>query len=131
MSTTEPFTRDLDDLVALQKWPKGKMVHHLKKNFVENVHFVRVIPPKISRHGGHNKKVYMLTENAYNLLKNSYNLRNRYLPEIYTSGIMMCIENQTIGFINNVFYIFDGAPEMYRCLPGGPLHSRALSGSRM
>ena len=49
----------------------------------------------------------MLTEYTYNLLLNSYNLRNKYLVDISNNikciNIGMCVENQTIGFIENSF----------------------------
>ena len=49
----------------------------------------------------------MLTEHAFELLKNSYNLRNRYIVDISDKvksiNIGMCIENQTIGFIENSY----------------------------
>ena len=49
----------------------------------------------------------MLTDEAFELLKNSYNLRNRYIVEINDNikcvNIGMCIENQTIGFIENSY----------------------------
>ena len=49
----------------------------------------------------------MLTEYTFELLKNSYNLRNKYITNISENvkciNIGMCIENQTIGFIENSF----------------------------
>ena len=65
------------------------------------------IPRKIGNHGGHNKITFMLTEFAYELLQNSFNLRNRYIVNMSENfkciNIGMCIENQTIGFIANSF----------------------------
>ena len=59
-------------------------------------------------------------KNTNQLLKNSYNLRNRYIVEVSDTvkcvNIGMCIENQTIGFIKNSYknilnvkrqYVFD------------------------
>ena len=46
----------------------------------------------------------MLTESAFEILKNSFNLRNRYIVNISDNvkciNIGMCIENQTIGLVN-------------------------------
>ena len=57
--------------------------------------------------GGHNKATYLLTEEVFELFKNSYNLRNRYIVDINDNvkqvNICMCIENQTIGFIENSY----------------------------
>jgi very-short-patch-repair endonuclease len=59
------------------------------------------------KHGGQNKIIYKLTEDAFELLKNSYNLRNRYIVDISDNvkhvNIGMCIETQTIGFIENTY----------------------------
>ena len=59
------------------------------------------------KYGGQNKITFMLTEDAYELVKNSYNLRNRYIVDVSNSvkcvKIGMCIENQTIGFIENAY----------------------------
>ena len=62
----------------------------------------------------------MLTEESFELMKNLFNLRNRYIVNINNNikqiNICMCIENQTIGFIENCYknitnlkrqYIFD------------------------
>ena len=49
----------------------------------------------------------MLTEQAFELLKNSFNLRNKYIVDVSDTikclNIGMCIENQTIGFITNAY----------------------------
>jgi Protein of unknown function (DUF559) len=100
------FTHNLEGLMHLTS-QKVRLVEHLKKNYREHVHYVVSKVDAVSRHGGHNKIVFMLTQNAYELLKNSFNLRNRYLVEISDGikqvNIGMCIENQTIGFIENAY----------------------------
>ena len=52
----------------------------------------------------------MLTEETFELFKNSYNFRNRYIVEINDKikcvNLGMCVENQTIGFIENSFTPF-------------------------
>jgi very-short-patch-repair endonuclease len=114
------FIRNLDDLLYLTK--KGQLVTHLKKNYRENVHYI-VEKDKfknLKQNGGQNRIVFMLTQDAFDLLKNTYNLRNRYIVDINDNiksiNIGMCIENQTIGFIENAYrktfnvkrqYIFD------------------------
>jgi len=59
------------------------------------------------KHGGHNKIDYILTEEAFELLKNTFNLRNKYIVNINDNvkeiNLCMCIENQTIGFIENSY----------------------------
>jgi len=100
------FTHNLEGLMHLTS-QKVSLVEHLKKNYREHVHYVVYKVDAVSRHGGHNKIVFMLTQNAYELFKNSFNLRNRYLVEISDGikqvNIGMCIENQTIGFIENAY----------------------------
>ena len=109
------FSRNLDELLYLSVY-KHKIANHLKKNYRENVHYIiekpnlnnQDKPEKIGRHGGHNKIIYMLTEDAFELLKNSFNLRNKYIVNLSDNvkcinNIGMCIENQTIGFIENAY----------------------------
>ena len=105
------FTRNLDELLYLSGTKKN-MVRHLRKNYRENIHYINYIVEKDNfkntpQNGGQNKIVFMLTDSVYELLKNSYNLRNRYIVDISDKvkyvNIGMCIENQTIGFIENAY----------------------------
>ena len=85
----------------------------MKKNYKEHLHYIIANSDlknlhKTERRGGHNKITYMLTEEAFELLKNSFNLRNRYIVNLSDNvkcinNIGMCIENQTIGFIENSY----------------------------
>ena len=100
------FTKNLDELLYLST-QKHRITDNLKKNYVENIHYIiENTKPPFSR-GGHNKKIFMLTEQAFDLLKNSFNFRNKYLVDVSENikcvNIGMCIENQTIGFITNVY----------------------------
>ena len=101
------FTQNLDELLYLSN-AKHQIVNHLKKNYREHIHYIIAnINLTNKKHGGNNKHVYMLTEEAFELLKNSYNLRNRYIVNVSENvkcvNIGMCIENQTIGFIENSY----------------------------
>jgi very-short-patch-repair endonuclease len=102
------FTRNLDELLYLSN-KKDLIVRHLKKNYKENVHYVidKNKHKNVKQNGGQNKIEYYLTEDAFELLKNSYNLRNRYIVDVSDNvkqiNIGMCIENQTIGFIENSY----------------------------
>jgi very-short-patch-repair endonuclease len=102
------FTKNLDELLYLAK-QKASMVDHLRKNYRENIHYIIEQDKSKNKlkHGGHNKVIFLLTESTYELLKNSYNLRNRYIVDINDNikqvNIGMCIENQTIGFIENTY----------------------------
>jgi very-short-patch-repair endonuclease len=104
------FTKSLEDLIPYLTNHKEILVRHLLKNYKENNHFIIIKHSQYKikgKHGGQNKITYMLTEFAYELLKNSFNLRNRYIVDmsenIKSINIGMCIENQTIGFIANSF----------------------------
>jgi hypothetical protein len=59
------------------------------------------------QNGGQNRIVYMLTEEAFELFKNSFNFRNKYIvaasQQVYVVRFPMCIEGQTIGFIENAY----------------------------
>ena len=101
------FTRNLDELDITTQ--KVHLTRFLKKNFKENIHYI-ILKDKFKdfkKYGGQNKIIFMLTEDAYELVKNSYNLRNKYIINISDKikyvNIGMCIENQTIGFIENAY----------------------------
>jgi very-short-patch-repair endonuclease len=101
------FTHNLNDLLYLSS-TKQNLVKHLKKNYKENIHYI-IKKNKIykSNNGGQNEIIFLLTEKTYEILKNSYNIRNRYIVNVSDNikmvNIGMCIENQTIGFIENSF----------------------------
>ena len=103
------FTRNINELVGLLTSKKYNLTAYLKKNFKENVHYIiDKCNPTNKQYGGQNKIIYYLTEEAFELLKNTYNLRNKYIVNISNkvtqiNAICMCIENQTIGFIENSY----------------------------
>jgi hypothetical protein len=104
------FTRDLEELLYLSP-KKSNIVNHLQKNYRESIHYtverLSSIVDKPKKNGGQNKMIFKLTEEAFELMKNSYNLRNRYIVDISDKvkciNVGMCIENQTIGFIENAY----------------------------
>ena len=118
------FTRDLDELVCHFKTQKVQLTLHLEKNYRENIHYIKypiTADGKLNKHGGHNRIVYMLTEEAFELFKNSFNFRTKYLvsasEQIQVVKFPMCIEGQTIGFIENAY---SGACAMSRQFQIGP-----------
>ena len=105
------FTRDLDDLVSHFKSQKVQLTLHLEKNYRENIHYTKS-PLKVGtetkkRNGGQNRIVYMLTEEAFELFKNSFKLRSKYIVDVSENvkcvKFPMCIEGQTVGFIENAY----------------------------
>jgi very-short-patch-repair endonuclease len=102
------FVRNLEELLYLTS-QKVDLVRHLTKNYKEKIHYIiekNKFNP-IKQNGVQNKITYLLTEEAFELLKNTYNLRNRYIVDLSENvkyiNIGMCIENQTIGFISNAY----------------------------
>ena len=102
------FVKNLEELLYLAS-QKVDLVRHLTKNYKEKIHYIiekNKFNP-IKQNGGQNKITYLLTEEAFELLKNTYNLRNRYIVDLSKNvkqiNIGMCIENQTIGFISNAY----------------------------
>ena len=119
------FTRDLEELVCHFTTKKINLIRNLEKNYRENIHYTRsqlkVVNETKKQNGGQNRIVYMLTEEAYELFKNSFNFRTKYLvtasEQIQVVKFPMCIEAQTIGFIENAY---SGACAMSRQFQIGP-----------
>ncbi len=103
------FEKNLEDLIPIFNTQKNNIVIFLKKNYKKNIHYIiENNTKKKTGSGGSNKIIFKLTIDTYELIKNSYNLRNRYIVNISNNikcvnNISMCIENQTIGFIWNCF----------------------------
>jgi very-short-patch-repair endonuclease len=103
------YTRNLEELLYIAG-QKFNLVRNLTKNYKENIHYIiekNKIYNNNHKRGGQNKIQYLLTEEAFELLKNSFNLRNRYIVDINDNvkqvNLCMPIENQTIGFIENTY----------------------------
>ena len=119
------FTRDLEELVCHFTTKKISLIRNLEKNYRENIHYIKypvTADGKTKKqNGGQNRIVYMLTEEAYELFKNSFNFRIKYLvtasEQIQVVKFPMCIEGQTIGFIENAY---SGACAMSRQFQIGP-----------
>jgi hypothetical protein len=103
------YIHNIEELVPLlNNTKKCKLVGNLTKNYIENIHYIIEKTNISSVKGGRPKTNYMLTKKTYELLKNSYNFRNRYIVNAsdninVVNNFAMCIENQTIGFIENSF----------------------------
>ena len=104
------FTHDLEELVCHFKSQKVHLTLHLEKNYRENIHYIKSRVTGLGdtiKHGGHNRIVYMLTEEAFELLKNSFKLRSKYIVDVSDNvkcvKFPMCIEGPTIGFIENAY----------------------------
>lgn len=110
-ATSSEFTKNLEELCDLTNNIKGNLTRYLKKNFKENIHYNIIkntsYETNVKKGGGQNKITYLLTETAFEIFKNSYNLRIKYIVELSENikciNLGMCIENQTIGFIENSY----------------------------
>lgn len=106
----EPFTKNLDELVQKFNTQKVCLTTYIKKNLKKGVHFIEKTQQqtnKINHRGGHNIIHILLTTEAFELVQNTYNLKNRYVKKINENcghvNLVMSIETQTIGFIENSF----------------------------
>jgi very-short-patch-repair endonuclease len=103
------FIKNLEELMKNFTSQKIKIVEFLKNNFKENIHYIieKTYDEKKQGRGGHNKINYLLTEKTFELINNSFNLKHRYLTKINDNcehvNLLMSLENQTIGFIENCF----------------------------
>jgi very-short-patch-repair endonuclease len=102
------FTKNIDELVDVFNSQKDSLTRFVRKNFKDGIHFIeQKQSEKLNHRGGHNRIHMLLTEDAFVLVKNTYNLKNRYIKKINENishvNIVMCIETQTIGFIENSF----------------------------
>ena len=105
------FVRNLEELLYLAS-QKYRLVSHLTKNYKENIHYIiekNKFNP-IKQNGGQNKITYLLTEEAFELLKNTYNLRNKYIVDLsknvkYIKQFIQCEDIQS--FKNSTINICD------------------------
>jgi very-short-patch-repair endonuclease len=102
------FTKNIDECVSLFNSQKVRLTEFVKKNFKEGIHFIeKKQTENLHQRGGHNRIHMLLTDETFNLVKNSFNLKNRYIKQINENcghvNIVMTIETQTIGFIENSF----------------------------
>jgi very-short-patch-repair endonuclease len=102
------FIKNIEELSYLSS-RKINLTTNLKKNYKENIHYIikKNKYKNENKNGGQNKIDYLLTEDAFEIFKNSFNLRNKYIIDIKDNikqiNLCMCIENQTIGFIENSY----------------------------
>jgi very-short-patch-repair endonuclease len=104
----EVFTKNIDELVGLFETKKVCLTTYVKKNFKEGVNFIETKQTeKLNYRGGHNCIHMWLSEESFKLVKNTYNLKNRYIKKINENcghvNVVMAIETQTIGFIEKSF----------------------------
>lgn len=106
------FTKNIEELIPIFKTTKVRLKEFLYKNLKINTHFIeypyKKTPDEIKKgSGGHNKIVIMLTEEAFELVKNTFNFRINNITNVSNNvkvvKLLPCIETQTIGFIQNTY----------------------------
>ena len=76
------FTKNIDELVDVFNSQKVCLTTFVKKNFKDGIHFIeQKQSEKLNHRGGHNRIHMLLTEDAFVLVKNTYNLKNRYIKK--------------------------------------------------
>ncbi len=114
------FNKNLEELLPLFNSQKVRIVEFIKKNFEENKDYAvmknstNIKTPRNGKYpnAGKNKIDYFLTEKTFELTKNSFNLKHKYIPNILNNlDTMMSIENRTIGWIENSY---KGVLNIYR-----------------
>jgi hypothetical protein len=90
---------------------KDRVICYIKKHFIENENYIIIYPNKtkqINGGSGKNRQDYKLTPESFELLKNSYKLRQIELSKKnITHPILIYIETATIGFISEIFKDFN------------------------
>ena len=76
----DKFTRNVDDLVNELNAAKQHLTRYIKNNYKLDVHYIVSPSDKTGKHGGHNRLIYLLTDDIYNLLKNTYNIFSYKTP---------------------------------------------------
>ena len=104
------FTYKSDDLVIPLNTNKTHVNRFIRKQFKEGIHYIREKSQKSQDNrdprGGNNKIDTLLTKEAYELCLSTYNLKHKYVSKVgglEQVKILMSLENQTIGFIENAF----------------------------
>ena len=75
------FTKNLDELLLFFNSQKVRLVEFVKNNFKENEHYIirKAYNDDKKGSGGHNKINYLLTDYVYNVTRNTFNLKHRYV----------------------------------------------------
>jgi very-short-patch-repair endonuclease len=102
--TNDEFIYDLEPLISELKSQKCRIIEYMKKNMKENINFSLIKnKEKKKGRGGSNLHKYYLNKESYELLKNSYNLRNKRIINDKNINILLPIETRTISIIINAF----------------------------
>lgn len=102
---------------------KYNITRFLQKHFTENINYtiVKVVSDTTNEksHGGcgRNRLQYTLSKECIELIKNSYNLKHRYVTKVNSltqTNVVMTLENSTIGFLCNSLKNITDAYRQYK-----------------
>jgi len=92
-----------DDIYLSFNSRKDSVIRYINKHFIENEDFIKY-KNRIRSNGGFNRIDYKMTEKSFELLKNSYKLRQIELGnKSLTHPILIYAETAIVGFIFKVF----------------------------
>lgn len=100
------FCKNVTELASLLGTRKDHVLRFIKKHFAINKDYIVKYEENITRKkwGGNNEQIILLKECVYDLVKNTYNKRNRYFTSSTTiNPCILSIENATVGFIQEAF----------------------------
>jgi hypothetical protein len=112
------FTYNIDSLFQILKTRKSKIKKYLILHFKLDTHYIIQKNNILKQHGGHNKENILLKKEVYELILNTYNLKNRYITKVnnvhIVNPILMSIEGSTVGFIDECFKNITNTYRQYR-----------------
>jgi hypothetical protein len=113
----DKFVLRIEDLNLKSR--KDHIVVFIKKHFKKNIDYIE-IKGNTTEKGGRPTQEYLMTQECFDLVKSTYNLKHRYVKavagnEMKNSFLMSC-ENATIGFIENAISHITPTIRQYRVL---------------
>lgn len=95
------FNKNLEDLTLPLNSRKEELKRFLIKHFKQDSDFIIKKADNIGKGGGgRNKEIILLNDKTFELVKNSYNLKNRYITNVKIENPFLTnIESNTVGFI--------------------------------
>ena len=98
--------RNLEELIIVLGTRKDTVKRFLLKHFKQDRDYTISLTGKLSKGtggGGKNKELIMINDKTFELISNSYNLKNRYVSNtIIKNPFLTNIESNTVGFIQSI-----------------------------
>lgn len=118
----EKFPKNINELQSIFNTKKYNIKRYLVKYFKNDEDYIIKKGYKIADvkayQGGHNYETINITQVAFDLIVNSYNLKNKYVTKVgnttFVNSVLMSLENSTIGFIYNCLENFIEIQRQYK-----------------